>query len=78
MSTASGAPVNLLAAISVTTGVREPALPTQLGSEEVRKKPGCCPTSLFLNSHGMEESPIAPRFMQEYPGVVLGPGHLNK
>lgn len=40
MSTASGAPVNLLAAISVPTGVREPVLPTQLGSEEVRKTLG--------------------------------------
>lgn len=73
MSKASRASVNLLAAISVLTGVREPVT-KQLGAEEKRETLGAARRhcSQILTA---SRSPIAPRFMQEYPVYcwALGP-----
>lgn len=63
---ASGPPVNLLAAISVPCG-RQPADPTNTAwCEKVQRTPGAARRhcSQILTAR---VSPIAPRFMQEYP-----------
>lgn len=74
MSTASGPPVNLLAAISVPCG-RQPADPANTAvCRRGPKNPGRYSTSLFLNSHSMEE-PHSPQIHAGISSVVLGPFH---